>query len=112
MKCCFRLLALAFALITPAFAQSKIDPPVPVRTVAPEYPVELKRDGVMGVVVVTCTVDEQGNVIDPAIEKSSNNGFDKPAIEAVKKWKFKPASQNGSPVAKKVSIPIKFVEQG
>ena len=97
------------ALITPAFAQTKTEPPVPVRTVAPEYPNELRRDGVSGLVMVKCTIDEQGNVTETLIEKSSNAAFEKPAVDAVKKWKFKPAKQDGAPVAIKVSIPIKFV---
>jgi len=91
-----------------AFAQTK-EPPVPVRTVAPEYPDELRREGVSGVVMVKCTIDEQGNVTNPEIEKSSNGAFEKPALAALKKWKFKPAKQDGTPVAIKVSIPIKFV---
>jgi protein TonB len=91
-----------------AFAQTK-EPPVPVRTVAPDYPDELRRDGVSGLVMVKCTIDVQGNVTDPEIEKSSNNAFEKPALAALKKWKFKPAKQDGAPIAIKVSIPIKFV---
>lgn len=63
----------------------------------------------MGVVVVKCTVDEQGNVVEPTIEKSTHADFDQPALEALRKWKFKPARQDGNAVAKKVSIPIKFV---
>ncbi len=59
--------------------------------------------------VVSLVVDVQGNVTEPQVEKSSNAGFDRAAVEAVKKWKFKPARQNGNPVAKKVSVPIKFV---
>ena len=98
----------AIAAVPAAFAQTK-EPPVPVRTVAPDYPSELRRDGVSGLVMVKCTIDEQGNVIEPSIEKSSNTAFDKPALDALKKWKFKPAKQDGAPVATKVSIPIKFV---
>lgn len=104
------LLTVALAIATPMFAQSKFEAPVVVRTVAPDYPDELREQHVMGVVVVKCTVDPKGNVVDPEIEKSSNKGFDQSAITAVKKWKFKPAMQDGSPVAKKVSIPIRFVE--
>lgn len=99
----------AAALATPAFAQTKSEPPVPVRTVAPDYPNELRREGVSGLVMVKCSIDEQGNVTETEIEKSSNAAFEKPAVAAVKKWKFKPAKQDGSPVAIKVSIPIKFV---
>ncbi len=99
-------------LAAPLRAETKSEPPVPVRTVAPEYPVELRRDGVSGLVMVKCTINEQGDVVDPAVEKSSNGAFDQPALAALKKWKFKPAKQDGSPVAIKVSIPIKFVFEG
>jgi protein TonB len=109
LKTSARILALALAIASTSFAQSKIDPPVAVRQVAPEYPEQLKDTHVMGLVLVKCTVDVQGNVIDPVIEKSSNEGFDQSALAAIKKWKFKPAQKDGAPVALKVSIPIKFV---
>src|SRR2546430_1297810 len=99
MKTVFSLVLCSLCLALPAFAQSKAEPPVPVRTVAPEYPTELRRDGVSGIVMVKCTIDEQGNVVDPQVEKSSNNAFDQPALTALKKWKFKPAKQDGTPVA-------------
>ncbi len=103
------VLLLSLALVAPLRADTKAEPPVPVRTVPPEYPAELRRDGVSGLVMVKCTIDEQGNVVDPQVEKSSNGAFEKPAVDALKKWKFKPAKQDGAPVAIKVSIPIKFV---
>jgi protein TonB len=108
MKNSVRLLLLACALAAPAVAQ-KVEPPVPVRTASPDYPPELRREGVSGLVMVKCSIDEQGNVTEAEIEKSSNAAFEKPAVAAVKKWKFKPAKQDGNPVAIKVSIPIKFV---
>ncbi len=101
-------LACFLASAPVALAETK-EPPVPVRTVAPEYPMELRREGVSGVVMVKCTIDVQGNVVDPEIEKSSNGAFEQPALAALKKWKFKPAKQDGNPVATRVSIPIKFV---
>lgn len=107
-----KLLVVCLLLAAPAaFADSKAEPPVAVRTVAPDYPEELRRDGVNGLVMVKCTVDEQGNVIDPTVEKSSNAAFEKPALAALKKWKFKPGKQDGNPVATRVSIPIKFVTE-
>lgn len=110
MKNVLTTVSLACLLVSApvAFAQTK-EPPVPVRTVSPDYPDELRRDGVSGVVMVKCTIDVQGNVVDPEIEKSTNGAFEKPALAALKKWKFKPAKQDGAPVAIKVSIPIKFV---
>jgi periplasmic protein TonB len=109
MKSFFASLVLAAALIAPAWAQTKTEPPVPVRTFPPDYPDELRREGVSGLVMVRCSIDEQGNVTETVVEKSSNVAFEKPAIAAVKRWKFKPAKQDGTPVAIKVSIPIKFI---
>lgn len=110
IKSRFCVLAIALTIASPLFAQSKSDAPVAVRTVAPEYPQELRDQHIAGVVTVKFTVDVEGNVVDPEVEKSSNNGFDKAALDAVKKWKFKPAQQDGKPIAKKVAIPIRFVE--
>jgi protein TonB len=109
MKLLSRLFILNFAFVAAAWADPKAEPPVPVRTVAPDYPPELRRDGVSGLVMVKCTIDTQGNVVEPQVEKSSNAAFERPAIEALRKWKFKPAKQDGAPVAIRVSIPIKFV---
>lgn len=91
-----------------ALAQTK-EPPVPVRTVAPEYPSELRREGISGMVTITCTINELGNVIEPSVEKSTNVAFEVPALAALKKWKFKPAKLDGAPIATKISIPIKFL---
>lgn len=89
-------------------ADDATEPPVPVRTVAPRYPDEMRRDGTSGVVTVSCTIDEKGNVQEPKVEKSSNDAFSAPALEALKKWKFKPAKKAGTPVAIRVNIPIQF----
>jgi protein TonB len=109
MKTILPIVLCSALSVVPAFAETKPEPPVPVRTVAPEYPVQLRRDGVSGVVMVKCTIDEQGNVVDPQVEKSTDNAFIEPALAALKKWKFKPAKQDGTPFAMRVSIPIKFV---
>lgn len=98
-------------LPTAVLAQSKIEPPVPVRTVAPEYPEALRRDHVSGLVIVTIEVNVQGNVVSAAIDKSSNSEFNDPALAALKKWRFKPARQNGAPVPATVKIPVKFNEE-
>jgi periplasmic protein TonB len=114
MKTSSLLLAVVLSLVpvaTLTAAAPGRENPVPVRTVAPEYPRELKADGVSGLVMVKCTIDEQGNVADTEIAKSSNEKFDRFATEAIKKWKFKPARQDGAPVSVQVTIPIKFVAE-
>ncbi|HTO02750.1 MAG TPA: energy transducer TonB [Opitutus sp.] len=100
-----------FSVSAQAAATPGRENPVPVRTVPPEYPREMKENGVSGLVMVKCTIDEQGNVSEADVVKSSDRTFDKFATEALKKWKFKPARQDGTPVAMQVTIPIKFVAE-
>jgi protein TonB len=92
-----------------AFAESAKEPAEIVRAVAPEYPDELHRSGISGVVTIKCTIDIQGNVTSTEVVKSSDKAFDSFAISAVTKWRFKPAQLDGKSIESKVVIPIKFV---
>ena len=99
----YLLLGLSVASIAHAVVK---EPPVPVRIVPTDYPSEMRRDGISGVVTINCLIDEHGNVSEPKVEKSTDMAFERPAIEALMKWKFKPG---GAPVSVRVSIPIKFI---
>ena len=92
-------------------ADDKTEPPVPVRTVAPDVPESFARTGNPGLVTVSFTVDDKGNVQDPTIVKSSHSELEEPALIAIRKWRFKPARKDGNPVAMHVAIPIKFSVQ-
>lgn len=105
------ILALAFVRV-PVFAADGVEPPVPVRTVPPVFPEDMRRDGVSGVVTVSILIDEKGNVTEPKVVKTTHEAFSQPAVEALSKWKFKPAKQAGEAVAMRVSIPIQFTNKG
>jgi protein TonB len=98
----------AMALPTASSADSRVEPPVPVRIVSPSFPNDLHDKGISGVVMVNVLIDTQGNPQDLKVAKSSNSEFEEPALEALKKWKFKPAERDGSIVALRVVIPIRF----
>lgn len=91
-----------------ALADGK-EPPVPVRTVAPEYPTAQLRAKVSGLVTVRCTIDTHGDVVGTEVMKVSDPAFERPAIVALQKWKFKPGTLDGVAVATKALIPVKFV---
>lgn len=82
--------------------------PVPTKTPPPEYPYALKRNGVSGVVAVKVLIDVNGSVAECSVSKSSDPGFDAAALDAVKKWKFKPAKKDGASVEARLIIPIQF----
>jgi TonB family protein len=55
------------------------------------------------------TVTAEGRAANIEILKEPGNGFGEKAVEAVRKWKFKPARRpDGSPVAARVKIEVAF----
>jgi len=82
--------------------------PRPIFQAAPNYPSELRKRNLEGSVQVVFLVDRDGKVIGPKVEKSTNPSFDRPAIEAVRQWKFEPGTRNGEKVSFKMRVPITF----
>jgi protein TonB len=82
--------------------------PRPIFQAAPNYPSDLRKRNLEGSVQVVFLVDRDGKVIGPKVEKSTNPSFDRPAIEAVRQWKFEPGTRNGEKVAFKMRVPITF----
>ena len=81
-------------------------PPTPIRMVEPFYPIALKHGGITGRVRVTALVDEMGRVQDAQVESATDIAFSAAALEAVRKWRFKPALRDGVPVPIRVSVPL------
>lgn len=109
--CSFALVASARALTVSEITDisPKVDEaPAPVRTPAPEYPASMRDSKVSGVVSVVLVVNEAGEVIAAEIGKSTNEEFNAPALEAIRRWKFKPAKVAGAAVKVKVTIPVRF----
>ena len=92
-----------------AFTLAEIDQsPRATYQAQPDYPKELRGRKLEGVVSVIFVVDASGRVQDPRAEKSSHAAFEKPAVEAVKRWKFEPAIKSGKRVACKMRCPVRF----
>ena len=104
----YAVVLASLCLITTSVARAEFEPPVPVRTVAPVFPTEMRRAHMGGLVFVSCEIDVHGDVQNPKIMKCSNDAFAQPALDALRKWKFKPAQRDGANVPIKVTIPVKF----
>lgn len=92
-----------------AFSMAEIDQkPRAVFQSAPMYPAELRDKKVEGSVIVIFVVDASGKVLDPRVEKSDHPAFDKPALDAVRQWKFEPAVKGGKRVPCKMRLPMRF----
>lgn len=75
----------------------------------PQYPLLSKRRGEEGIVLIRAFVDETGTASKVEIFKSSSFALlDNAAVEAIKKWRFAPATKLGQYIASSVIIPINF----
>jgi len=53
-------------------------------------------------------IDEKGDVTACTVTKSTDKRFETAAVEAVKRWRFNPATKNKTPVSCNVTLPIRF----
>ena len=92
-----------------AFNLSEIDQkPRAIMQGSPVYPATMRGKKVEGVVTVLFIVDPTGKVTNPRVEKSTHPEFERPAVDAVKQWKFEPAVKGGQRVPCKMRVPIRF----
>lgn len=71
---------------------------LPIVKVAPVYPRRALSRGIEGYVIVEFTVSKQGSVKDPVVvEAEPKDIFDRAAIDAALKFKYKPRVVNGEP---------------
>lgn len=79
---------------------------LPIMTVPPEYPDRLAASGTEGWVLVEFSVDELGRVVAPRVlESYPSRGFDRAALKAVQRYKYKPRVVNGA------TVPVHGVRQ-
>jgi protein TonB len=87
------------------------DPNVPlaIDRVAPAYPPAALRNGERGTVVVRISVGVDGTPVDVGIERSSRSrDLDRAALDAARRWRFRPAQSNGQPIRGDVLVPFEF----
>lgn len=89
-------------------AMSLVMAPLPVRKVDPEYPPELRNNGISGVVILYAEIDSHGAVKNIRVVQSVDPELDHNAEAAFAKWKFMPALLNDKPLALEVLVHIPF----
>jgi TonB family protein len=101
-----------------------ITPPLVIYKADPEFSEEARKAHVSGAVQVGLWVDEQGNPthvhvvrgvgvgpdgqLDPKYSKANTDALNDKAVAAVKQYRFKPAIEDGKPVAVQVNIEVNF----
>ena len=82
--------------------------PVPVLTPEAEFSDEARRAKYQGAVMVTIIVDMKGVPQNPRIVRALGMGLDEKALEAVRRYRFKPAMKDGKPVPVMITVEVNF----
>ncbi len=82
--------------------------PRPIYKVEPQYSEEARHAGLQGIVVLQIIIDEKGVPSDIKLRRRLGLGLDEKAVEALTKWRFKPGTKNGRPVAVRATVEINF----
>lgn len=82
---------------------------IPIVRIEPQYPREALVRGISGWVEVEFTIEPDGSVSKPRVSASSPPDiFDRNAIRAIFKWKFKPRVVDGKPVSRQAKQRLEF----
>lgn len=82
--------------------------PKPIDTPDPQYTEEARRAKHEGTCVLSMIVGADGKPRDIRVQRGLGMGLDQKAIEAVKQWRFDPATKDGRAVAVQISVEVSF----
>lgn len=81
--------------------------PVPVTVVSPT----VSEQYVGTAVEIEFVVDATGKPVDLSVKSRADETLVTAVVDAVKQWRFQPALRDGAPVAAKVVLPVKIIDQ-
>jgi TonB family protein len=85
-----------------------VSQPVPIYKIEPEYSEEARKAKYSGTVLLQVIIDDHGLTRDIHVIRPLGLGLDEKAIEAVAKWRFRPAMKGGHAVAVQANIEVNF----
>ena len=87
---------------------SGISPPSLLHEVKPDYTDEGRRNGIEGEVELEIVVRRDGSVGEVTVRRGLGGGLDQRAVDAVRQWRFSPATRQGAPVDVIVQVSVEF----
>jgi TonB family protein len=74
----------------------------------PSFSDEARKAKAQGMVLLLVVVGKDGRTHDIRVGQSLGMGLDEKAIEAVNRWRFRPGTLNGQPVATQIAVQVDF----
>jgi protein TonB len=82
--------------------------PKPTHTVRPQYTKEALAAKIEGDVILSSMIGADGVPSDIKLVRGLGMGLDEKAVECLKQWRFRPATNHSEPVSSKVNIEMNF----
>ena len=82
--------------------------PVVLQRVQPAYTEEARNLKNEGLVVLLVQVSPTGKPDVKRVLRALGNGLDEKAVEAVNKWRFRPAYERGKPISMETTVEVEF----
>lgn len=82
--------------------------PEPIYSPEPSFSEEARKAKAQGIVQLVLVVGKDGQPSEIRVAQSLGMGLDEKAIEAVNRWRFRPGTLNGQPVATRIAVQVDF----
>jgi TonB family protein len=83
-------------------------PPKTIYAPSAQFPDEAKKLHMEGTVLLWLIVQPDGTPSTIRVKHALGYGFDLAAVDAVKQWRFKPATYLGAPVPVAIEVEVRF----
>jgi protein TonB len=94
--------------LTTGSARGSLTQPAVLYMIEPEYTDEARKAHIQGIVVLYLEVDPRGQAQNITVQQSLGLGLDERAVEAVRRWRFRPASRDGRPCSAQAIVNVSF----
>jgi len=85
-----------------------VSAPVPIFKPEPEYSEEARKAKFQGSVLLSIVIQSDGTTSNIRVIRALGLGLDEKAIESVTKWRFRPSTKDGRPVAVSANVEVNF----
>ena len=86
-----------------------VSPPAPLSTPEAKYTTQARKARIMGICVIRLIVNTDGIPESLTVTHSLDPGLDQNALEAVSKYRFKPAMKGDKPVPVVIAVEVNFM---
>jgi TonB family protein len=89
-------------------SEGSVSAPMPLNSVEAAYSDEARSKGVNGACFISLVVDANGMPRNLRVIRPLGYGLDQKALEAARKYRFKPAMRKGAPIPVMITVEVNF----